>query len=233
MALPIDPFDVQKTIFSGNTLIVLTLAQVTGFTASTDTITKTAHGYVVGSLLKYVSGTGFTGLTAGTNYYVVTVPDANSFKVSATSGGAAISVGTSSAGIFRPVQVFGSKLLTSKLEQEEKPLERPDSAGIIRKVRKVLTKQQESFTFEVDEVKRLLSIFGSALAGRVTATATLYCPDPDDASGKVSLKSEDDFSCTVTRDGDLQIGNSEFSKATFNLESNKLGAITWTADGAA
>lgn len=230
MALPVDPFLVQNTVFSGNTLIVLTLNSVSGYTASTDTITKTAHGLSVGSTLKYVSGTGFSGLTANTMYYVVAVPTADTFKLSATSGGSAISVGTSSAGVFKPVQIFGSKLLTSKLEQEEKKLERADSAGVLRAVRKVLVKQQESFTFEVQEVKRLLPIFGNGLAGRITATATLYCPDPDDVSGKCALVSEADFSCTVTRDGDLAIGNSEFSTATFNLESNKLGVITWTPD---
>ena len=33
------------------------------------------------------------------------------------------------------------------------------------------------------EAKRLLTIFSNKLAGRVTGTATLYIPDPTDASG--------------------------------------------------
>lgn len=233
-ALPIDPFSVTKTLFSGKSLIVLKLAQQTGYTAATSTITKTTHGLAVGDQVVYVSGTGFTGLVALTSYYVVAVPTADTFQISATSGGSAIAVGTSTVGIFRPVTIFGAKLITNKLEQEVKDLERPDSAGVIRKARSVLTKQNESFPFEIDEVKRLLTIFNGSLAGRVTGNATIYCPDPDDASGNVSLKSEADFACTVTRDGDLPMGNSEFSKATLNIESNKTtGAITWTADGTA
>lgn len=231
MPLPVDPFNVSKTLFTGKSLIVLKLAQQSGFTAATSTITKTAHNLNVGDQVHFVSGTGFTGLTGGTAYYVIAVPTADTFQVSATSGGSAIAVGTSTAGIFRPIVIFGSKLLTPKLDQQIVDLKRPDAAGVLRKARSVLTEQNESFTFEVDEVKRLLSVFNGSLAGRVTGNATIYCPDPDDVSGNVSLKSEADFPCTVTRDGDLSIGNSEFSKATFNLESNKTtGAITWSAD---
>jgi hypothetical protein len=126
--------------------------------------------------------------------------------------------------------VFESRLLTSKLEQEIKDISRPDSKGVLRKVRTVLTKQQESFTFEIDEAKRLLDIFANSLAGRVTGVCTLWLPDPDDLTGKIALKSEVGFACTITRDGDMPFGNSEFAKATINLESNKQGPITWTAD---
>lgn len=233
-ALPVDPFVVEKTLFTGKSLVVLTLAAQSGFTGATSTITKTSHNLNVGDQVEFVSGTGFTGLTPGTAYYVVAAPTADTFQVSATSGGTAIAVGTSTVGIFQPVLIFGSKLLTSKLDQTIVDLKRPDADGVLRKARSVMTEQNESFTFEVDEVKRILSVFEGSLAGRITAEATLYCPDPDDDSGFVSLKSEAGFACTVTRDGDLSIGNSEFSKATFNLESNKTtGAITWTADAAA
>ncbi len=230
MPLPVDPFDVKNLLFSGKSLIVLKLASVSGYTGATDTITKTTHGLTVGRTVAFVSGTGWTGLTAGTVYYVVAVPTADTFKVSATAGGAAITIGTSSAGIFEPVEIFGSKILTSKADQEEKSYEYPDAQGISREVRTVLSKQMESFTFNSGEVKRISRIFGGGLAGRVTGKATLYCPDPDDASGTVSMKSENDFPCTITRDGDVQIGNSEFSEVTLNLKSNKLGTLIFTSD---
>ena len=228
MPLPTDPFDVQNVLFSGLTLIVLKLQPLAAATAATDTVTITGHTLVDGQALTYVSGTGFTGLTAGSTYYVRDVAS-NTFKLSATKGGSALTPGTSSAGIFRPTEIFGSKLLTSKLTQEEKAYERPDAGGVIREARTVLTKQTESFTFEIDEVKRLPLIFNGGLAGRVTGDAVLYCPDPDDETGSVAMKSEE-FACTITRDGDLPIGNSEFSKATFNLKSNKLGIIEWETD---
>jgi hypothetical protein len=230
MPLPIDPFDVKNLLFSGKSLIVLKLASVSGYTGATDTITKTAHGLTVGRTVAFVSGTGWTGLTAGTVYYVVATPTTDTFKISATTGGAAITVGTSTGGVFEPVEIFGSKILTSKAEQEEKAYEYPDASGITREVRTVLTKQAESFTFSSGEVKRISRIFGGGLAGRVTGKATLYCPDPDDASGTVAMKSEADFPATITRDGDVQIGNSEFSEVTLNLKSNKLGTIVFTPD---
>lgn len=126
--------------------------------------------------------------------------------------------------------VFESRLLDNELEQEEKSIELPDAAGVLRKVRTVLSKQQESFKFELVEAKRLLDIFGNALAGRKVGVATIYIPDPDDASGKVALKSETGFACTVIRDGGVKFGDADFTKATIKIESNKKGAITWTPD---
>lgn len=231
MSLPSVPFDAAQTIFVGNSIILLKLASnITGVTAATTVVTKTAHGLAVGDTLEYVSGTGFTGLTAGDLYHVLTVPSADTFTLGATATGSAIAVGTSSDGIFSPVVATTGKKLDSSLEQEEKKLEVPDATGMLRPVRKVLIKQQESFTFSFAEVKRLLKIFNGALAGRRSGTATLFLPDPDDASGKVALKSEKDFACTITREGNLSFGTGDFPEATIKLDSNKLGAITWTAD---
>lgn len=126
--------------------------------------------------------------------------------------------------------VFEARKLDQPIEQTEKSIEMPDAAGVLRKVRTVLTNHQESFSFELVEPKRLLSIFGNALSGRKTGTCTLYIPDPNDASGKVALTSESDFAVTVTRDGSITFGDADFTKATIKIESNKSGAITWTAD---
>lgn len=84
----------------------------------------------------------------------------------------------------------------------------------------------------MDEAKRLLEIFDGNLAGRVTGTCTMWLPDPDDATGYVALKSENDFAVTVTRDGDTKFGDGDFTKPSINIESNKQGAISWTADSA-
>jgi len=126
--------------------------------------------------------------------------------------------------------VFESKMLKHTLEQEIKHIEHPDAAGVLRRVRSVITKQFESWKFEMDEAKRVLDLFGNALAGRAVAEATLWIPDPDDASGLIALKSEVLFACFVTRDGDMDFGNSEFTKATITIESNKAGAVTFTPD---
>jgi hypothetical protein len=217
---------------AGKAIVQLKLQpSLTGVSAATDTLTSAAHGLTLGRQLLYVSGTGFTGLTAGIIYYVVTVAT-DTFKVSATSGGGAITVGTSSAGVFQPVHAMEAQLLTAKNEQEEKTIMAPDASGILRKVRTVLVKQAEDFPFDILEVKRLLDIFGGTLAGRKIGTATIWIPDPDDATGAIALKSETDFACTVTRSTDVAFGQSDASKTTINIESNKAGMVTWTADGA-
>lgn len=59
--------------------------------ASPGVITKTAHGLTVGREVVFsTTGALPTGLVAGTKYYVKTTPDADTFTVSATPGGAAI-----------------------------------------------------------------------------------------------------------------------------------------------
>ena len=164
---------------------------------------------------------------------MVLVPLSTTFKVSATKGGAPLTVGPSSVGVFSPVSVFECGQLDDKPTQEIKQLLRPDAAGVLRPARIVRTKHSETWTFQLDEVKRLLEIFAGALSGFKSATATIWVPDPQDTTGNVSLKSETDFSCTVARDGDMMFGNADFSKSTVKVESQKNGAIAWTADGVA
>lgn len=234
MPLPTAPFDPLKSIYAGLTVVQLKLLpQLTGVTAATDTLTKAAHGLVVGQLVQFVSGTGFTGLVAGTNYFVVATPTADTFKVSATKGGTALTPGTSSVGVFAPVSVFEVADLSDNPDQELKYLSRPDAAGVLRNVRAVETKGNEKWTWGLDEVKRLLEVFGGALRGRKNATATIWIPDVDLPAGTVALKSENDFPVIVTRDGEVKFGGGEFSKATMKVESMKSGNVTWAADAAA
>lgn len=230
MPFPSAPFDAAQSIFNGLSIIQLKLSPaLTGVTAATDTLTKTAHGLINGQGLIYTSGTGFTGLTASTTYYVISAAT-DTFKLSATVGGVALTPGTSSAGAFQPVLVFEAAKLEDDPEQEIKTLSRPDARGVMRAVRGVRTKGQEKWTFELDEVKRLLPLFSGALIGVKSGTCTLWIPDVDDASGKCALKSENDFACQVSRDGKMGHGGGDFSKATIKIESRKAGDVTWTAD---
>lgn len=66
---------------------------VTGATSATDTITSTAHGLTDGDKIVFRETGAATGIVAGRIYYVDAI-DANTFKVSASSGGAAITLGT-------------------------------------------------------------------------------------------------------------------------------------------
>jgi hypothetical protein len=127
--------------------------------------------------------------------------------------------------------VFESKLLKHKIDQEKKKIQRPDRKGVLRTVRTIVTKQDESLSLECDEAKRLPAIFSGALAGNVGGvTATVWMPDPADDTGKVALKSEDNFKCSVIRDGDLDFGNSELSKCNLVIESEADHLIVFTPD---
>lgn len=68
------------------------LTAVTGVT-STDTFTKTAHGYANGNLVVLSALTGGAGLRTGYPYFVIGVTT-NTFQLSETSGGAAVDLGT-------------------------------------------------------------------------------------------------------------------------------------------
>ncbi|MFB8242002.1 DUF5309 family protein [Kitasatospora purpeofusca] len=65
----------------------------TGATSATDTITATGHGLVDGDKIVFTATGAATGIIAGRTYFVDAI-DANTFKVSTSSGGAAITLGT-------------------------------------------------------------------------------------------------------------------------------------------
>ena len=72
----------------------------TGASSATDTITPaSAHSLSVGDRVVFSSVGTASGLVVGRAYYVTSVSTTVSFKVSATSGGAAITLGTSTANI--------------------------------------------------------------------------------------------------------------------------------------
>lgn len=103
--------------------------RLTSVTAEADDeiLTKTAHRLQTGQELAYVSGTGFTGLTAGTSYFVIRL-GADTFKLATTRAnalaGTAINITTDgTSGIFQTIvwqndgeaeaDVFGESLTRS------------------------------------------------------------------------------------------------------------------------
>ena len=72
----------------------------TGASSATDTITPaSAHSLSVGDRVVFSSVGAMTNVVVGRAYYVQSVATTVSFKVSATSGGAAITLGTSTANV--------------------------------------------------------------------------------------------------------------------------------------
>jgi hypothetical protein len=71
---------------------------ITGLSSATDTITETATGLADGDKIVFTSTGDATNIVAGRTYYVVSKAT-NTFKVAATSGGTAITLGTSTSNI--------------------------------------------------------------------------------------------------------------------------------------
>jgi hypothetical protein len=78
----------------------LNTATVTITIAAPGVVTDTAHGLVAGNPVSFsTTGALPTGLVAGTTYYLKTVPDANSYTLAATAGGAAITTSGTQSGV--------------------------------------------------------------------------------------------------------------------------------------
>jgi hypothetical protein len=91
------------------TLVTRVPAAITGVAAEADDdiVTKVAHGLNTGDPLRYDSGTGFTGLTATTTYFVIRL-GADTFKLATTLAnaiaGTAINISADgSSGVFTPM----------------------------------------------------------------------------------------------------------------------------------
>lgn len=68
--------------------------------ATPGVITWTAHGLEIGDKVEFTTtGALPTGLTAGTDYYVKTVPSADTFTVAATPDGTAIATSSTQSGV--------------------------------------------------------------------------------------------------------------------------------------
>ena len=70
--------------------VALTLT--TAVLASNTLVTSTSHGLAIGDAVVFVGVSGLTGVTAGVTYYVLTVPAATTFTLSATMGGTTLTV---------------------------------------------------------------------------------------------------------------------------------------------
>jgi N4-gp56 family major capsid protein len=91
-----------------------TSGDVVRIEADDELMTLASHGLIPNQRINFVTLTGGTGLTAGVDYFVHSVPDANTLKISATKGGAAIDVtADATAGTFKyaykRIQIVGAE----------------------------------------------------------------------------------------------------------------------------
>lgn len=90
---------VSRSTYAALFAAITTSATVTLTIASPCVVSWTAHGRVVGDKVSFeTTGALPTGLSVGTNYFVSNVIDANSFRVSATLGGADVNTSGTQSG---------------------------------------------------------------------------------------------------------------------------------------
>ena len=112
-------------------------------TSAGNVFNKTGHGLSVGDLVHLVDFD--TGAWAATNnneeYYVLTVPSADTFTISQTSGGSVVSVGTTSAAT--GIVTYSAGITASTLEEGQRT---SDTSNFIRNRLTVLTVDGTSST---------------------------------------------------------------------------------------
>lgn len=233
MGLPSSPILVSDTIYATRSRIVAKpiLQAYTGATgtASTGVIAIAAHTLIAGDMVEFTSGTGFTGLTLGTDYFVRDVVAATSFKLAATIDGVAVTISADgTAGVFKKKVIFEASKLDDKSSAPKfEELKMLDDAGVFRRVRTDKTEESESWQFAMPNPVRLLTLFNGAMQGSVDAVIQLWIPDAKDAAGKCRLKSEE-FTATYYRSADISFGDGKHTIATIAIDSTKLGPVLWT-----
>ncbi|HNP74502.1 MAG TPA: DUF5309 family protein [Kouleothrix sp.] len=83
--------------------------------ASNDTFTANAHGYVNGQQVRLSGLTGANGVAASTIYYVINAAT-NTFKLAATSGGAAIDVTVDGSGTVKAATALAKASIDAMLD---------------------------------------------------------------------------------------------------------------------
>jgi len=192
MALPVAAFDPTKTVIPRKSFLrlipALPLIAATG-TGTTDVFAAASHPLVNGQLVLVSAVTGLTGFTAGV-YYVVNIVAGVSFQLSTTLGGSpSLFTADGSCTVQRIADLVG-KNSNYKQTIEKIMREVPDADGILRPDRIVVIKRMQDFEFETEEIASLAPAFGQTtdISGNLTdGTAQLYITDPDDASNKVAL----------------------------------------------
>ena len=74
------------------------------FTASTDIVNRTAHGYANGDIVQFYNIVTTTGLSEAQSYYVISAT-ANTFQISSTSGGSAVALTNDGSATLLPYKI--------------------------------------------------------------------------------------------------------------------------------
>ena len=226
MPIPTTAFDPTKTVSARKTFARFTpnlpSISVSGAN-STDLFTAAAHGLNNDDMVYLAITTGLTGITAG--YFFVINTATGTFQLSATKGGAAVNFTADGTGTVKRVADLVGKMLDYDNKFETKTRDVPDSDGYLRADRTVVTKREQTFKFESEDVKAVPAIFAStSLEGAFQeGTCELFVVDPNDLTGKVAV-----HGCAVGGvafkacwqvDGGMKFAIGDFAKLTIAISS--------------
>ncbi|HNX05134.1 MAG TPA: hypothetical protein PKI32_06510 [Opitutales bacterium] len=224
MPLPTTAFDPTKTVSVRKTFARFTpnlpSIAVSGANA-TDLFTATAHGLNNDDMVSLAITAGLTGVTAG--YYFVVNKAADTFQLSLTKGGTPANFTADGTGTVKRVADLVGKMLDYDNKFETKSREAPDSDGYLRADRTVVTKREQTFKFESEDVKAVSAIFASTtIEGAFQdGTVELFVIDPADATGKVSVHCRSvaggAFKASWQVDGGMKFAIGEFAKLTIAI----------------
>lgn len=101
-------------------------------TAADEVFETSEHGLAVNDTIQVVSKSGATGVTVATTYYVKTVPDADTFTLSETLGGATLELSVDGSGTWRPISVAAGIDLAPRTIPAGTRLATASSAFVVR-----------------------------------------------------------------------------------------------------
>jgi hypothetical protein len=181
----------------------------TGATSATDTITVT-HSLAVGQRVVFtaVAGAAAANINLGQAYYVQSVSTTVSFKIAATSGGAAITVGTGTGiAFYETSTTAGTKAAVKLLAR--RVWENGGSAASLTSVLLVNNRQQEAIStaFASQYAEQSRDVAGQSISTVITDYGVfgvmLDIDMPQDAIGLVQLSSCRPIFLTIPGKGNL------------------------------
>lgn len=104
---------------------------------------------------------------------------------------------------------------------EKKKREVAAASGIVSADRSVTTRIENSFKFTLDEFSADVATLMNA--AQTDGTARVWAKDPSDGA-TVAAYMSNEFSCSVSQDGEFSLDPADWTKATFTCEV--LGTLT-------
>ena len=96
------------------TEVVIKDGAITATSVTTNVITSALHDLKIGDQIIFSAIGSFTGIVAGTSYWVLTVPSTTTFSLSATPNGSTLTVGGTGSPVFSRI-LYRTKLQTAAL----------------------------------------------------------------------------------------------------------------------